>query len=458
MPLILPGTLNCTAFGFHEHCFTYCIFVTGTVGRTFLFGATHGRDKYYDQETDTLHISSPSSGHVTVQTLNDSTIYNISEGLTTIDIPKRLRHQQEGKHQKGIIITADTDVSAYVFQNYPLYDSSGITLLPLEALSNSYILASYEPSNIYYKNYFVVVSFMDGTFIEVNLRTVNSSTIKVLTETLNKFESFYIQRHHDVSGSVVTSNNPVGVFSGVDCVDVPFGIPYGNCDRIDTQNIPNIYLGTNYIVPSMFPRRAYMVRIISVFSETDIVLTNETASWSLSLSTSGKVEDFYLGTDPVVVQSNHKVAVYQYAVSHAFDQTPGSEVMAAIPPVSQYLTGYLFPTQLKPNYYTWTYRNFASIIIETSLADGLLVNGTTPESVTNQSLPAPYSNYSVITFELEGTSQNISHENGDAVKFGLIAYGQNDATGYGFTGGRQFQVSGSSSLLYTYLHSRNQLP
>ena len=151
---------------------------------------------------------------------------------------------------------------------------------------------------------------MDGTFIEVTLRTVNSSIIKVLTETLNKFESFYIQRHHDVSGSVVTSNNPVGVFSGADCVDVPFGIPYGNCDRVDTQTIPNIYLGTDYIVPSMFTRQAYMVRLISIFSETDIVLTNKTASWSLSLSTSGKVKDIYLGTDPVVVQSNHKVAVY----------------------------------------------------------------------------------------------------------------------------------------------------
>ena len=429
---------HCNNSSYCVHCLT-----SGTVGTTFVFGATHGRDKYDDQETDSLHISSKTSGYVIVQTLNGSTTHKINEGLTTIDIPKSLRHQKDGKHQKGIVITADRDVSAYVFQNYPLYDSSGITLLPIDVLSTSYVLASYEPSNIYYKNYLVVVSFMDSTVIEVILRTSNSSTLKAFNETLKKFETFYIQRHHDVSGTVVTSSNPVGVFSGVDCLDVPFGIPYGNCDRVDTQNIPNIYLGIDYIVPSMFPRLAYMVRIISIFSQTDIKLTNKTDSWTLSLASSGKVSDIYLGTEPVVIQSNHQVAVYQFAVSHAYDQTPGSEVMIAVPPVSQYSSEYLFPTQLKPNYYTWTYRNFASIIIDTKLMDGLLVNGTTLQPNSSQSLPAPYSNLNVVTYELEGTSQNITHKYGNGVKFGLIAYGQNDATGYGFTGGRRFQVSGS---------------
>ena len=157
-----------------------------------MFGATHGRDKYDDQETDSLHISSQTSGHVTIQTNNTSMTYNISEGLTTLDIPKYLRHQKEGKHQKGIVITADTDIVAYVFQNYPLYDSSGITLLPIEALSNSYIVTSYAPFSIYYRTYIVVVSFMDGTSIEVTLRTENSSRITLSHPTLNKFETFFI--------------------------------------------------------------------------------------------------------------------------------------------------------------------------------------------------------------------------------------------------------------------------
>lgn len=408
-----------------------------------MFGATHGRDEYYDHETDTLHIASQASGHVTIQTHNASRTYHITEGLTTIDIPKYLRHQQDGKQPKGIVIKADTDVAAYIFQNYPLYDSSGITLLPVEVLSNSYILTTYEPYSIYYKSYFVVVSFMDETYIEVTLRTINNTnTITILNDTLNKFESFYIQRHHDISGTFVTSSQPVAVFSGADCVDVPYGIPYGNCDRVDTQVIPNIYLGTDYIVPSMYPRLGYMVRILSIFSDTDVILTNRTRSLSLSFSSTGTVKDVFLGTDPVVVQSNFKIAVYQYSVSHAYDQIAGSEFMIAIPPVSQYLTEYFIPTQLKPNYYSWTYRNFASIIIDTNQADELLINGTTPDCVQNQSLPAPYNQYSVFTFELEGTSQNISHING-SVKFGLLVYGQNDATGYGFSGGRQFHVSGN---------------
>ena len=385
---------------------------------------------------------------MTIQTYNGSTTHIINEGLTTIDIPKQLRHQKDGKHQKGIFITADRDVSAFVFQNYPLYDSSGITLLPIDVLSTSYVLASYEPYSIYYKSYFVVVSFMDRTVIEVTLRTANSSTLKVFKETLNKFETFYIQRPHDISGTVVTSSNPVGVFSGVDCLEVPVGINWGNCDRVDTQNIPNIYLGKDYIVPSMFPRLAYMVRIISIFSDTDIQVNNETDSWTLSLVSSGKVSDIHLGTEPVVIQSNHQIAVYQFAVSHAYDQTPGSEVMIAIPPVSQYTSQYLFPTQLKPNYYTWTYRNFASIIIDTKLMNGLLVNGTTLQPNSSESLQAPYSNLNVVTYELEGTSQNITHKYGNGVKFGLIVYGQNDATGYGFTGGRQFQTSGA--LFFNY--------
>ena len=417
--------------------------LAGTVGKTFVFGATHGRDKYYDEETDTLHISSTASGHVTIQTMNGSTTHNISEGLTTIDIPKSLRHdKQEGKQQKGIVITADTDVSAYIFQNYPLYDSSGITLLPIEVLGNSYVVASYEPSNTFYKNYLVVVSFMDKTAIEISLRTSNKSTVQMFKDTLNKFESYYIPRNHDVSGTVVTSSNPVGAFSGVDCLDVPFGIPYGNCDRVDTQNIPDIYQGKDYIVPSMFPRKAYMIIIISIYSDTKVQMTNETDSWSLSLTSRGKVEDIYLGTEPVLVQSDHPVSVYQFAVSHAYDHTPGSEFMVAVPPVSQYSSGYLVPTQLKPNYYTWTYRNFASVIIETNLTDGLLVNDTKLQPVVNQSLPAPKDKFSFVTFELNGTSQNISHEKGDGVKFGLFVYGQNDATGYGFIGGRQFPVSG----------------
>ena len=255
---------------------------------------------------------------------------------------------------------------------------------------------------------------------------------------------FYIQRDHDLSGTLVTSNNPVGVFTGTDCIEIPYGIDYGNCDRIDTQIVPSIYLGTDYIVPSMHPRLAYMVRIVNILGGTNVVLTNETDSWTLSLNKSGEFQDIFLGTDPLVIQSNHKVAVYQYAVSHAYDETAGSEYMAAVPPVNQYSTNYLFPTQLKPNYYSWTYRNYASVIIETGKWAGVLVNGTTPVPVQNHSLPAPYSKYSVFTIELSGTSQNISHEGGVAVKFGLIAYGQNLASGYGFTGGRHFKTSGLS--------------
>ena len=429
----------------------YIILSTGTVGRTFVFGATHGRNSWRDNEIDSLHISSKSSGIVTVQTIHNVTTHNISEGLTTIDIPKSLRHdQKQGKQQKGIVITADTDVSAYVFQNYPNFDSAGITLLPIEVLGTSYVVASYEPYSIYYKSYFVVVSFVDRTYVEITLRA-NGSTTNVIKQNLNKFESYYIKRPHDVSSSIVTSSHPVGVFSGVDCLQIPVDISYGNCDRGDTQVIPNNYMGTEYMVPSMFPRLAYMVRIMGIFSETNITITNDTDTMSISISSSGKFEDIFLGEDPVIIQSDHPVAVYQFAVSEAYDHTHGSEVMVAVPPINQYSSEYLFPTQLKPNYYTWTYHNFASIIIETNLMDGLLVNDTALQPVFNQSLPAPMNNFSVVTFELEGTSQNITHENGSSVKFGLFAYGQNDATGYGLIGGRQFQESGALLLLYCIL-------
>src|SRR5690606_29547875 len=56
----------------------------------------------------------------------------------------------------------------------------------------------------------------------------------------------------DLSGTVITSNKPVAVFSGHQCANVPIGVPF--CDHLVEQLTPTVTWGRSFLTEPLATR------------------------------------------------------------------------------------------------------------------------------------------------------------------------------------------------------------
>lgn len=181
-------------------------------------------------------------------------------------------------------------------------------------------------------------------------------------------ETLLIDSSEDLTGTIISSNKPIAVFSGHQCAQVPVGKTA--CDHLVEQVPPSTSWGYTFLLNPLAVRESGDIyRVVSIYDDTEVSVTcndeggdtyqteslgtlsrAQRENW-LEYSTSGS------STGPCYVrkycslQSTKPVLVAQYSQGYTADVaciTSASEVgdpfMSIIPPIVQYRNDYLITT------------------------------------------------------------------------------------------------------------------
>ena len=376
----------------------------------------------------------------------------------------------------GILFESSVDIAMFVLDRvalYARYGLDGFMVLPDDILGLNYVISSYAPINIYpasppsisASQHCMIIGTEHDTNVTITFKanlTVDYSSLPVpyrimskndnITYTLNFLEVYYIHVFGEISGTLIESNKPVAVISDMpDVVVVPkrYG---GIYDQLNTQLLPVDQWSTCYIIPSIYPRSNYLVRVYAYYENTNISFSSEDLNtWSVVLDP-GEVKDFELGVFPLVAKGNRPFSIFQMSYSSTY--IPGGEgAMTMVPGTDKFSAGpFIFATEHRAHFRN-NFTNYASIIIEKQFKDKLMYNGTFLRPVQEHTVPAPLDDYMVLTALLKSPETvHIFSTSSTMARFAVLVYGIAQTFQYGYLAGMGFLKTGNFYFMELYNH------
>jgi hypothetical protein len=374
-----------------------------------------------------LHLAAAADGSATVTIPGIGyamTLPLVTGQVASLGLPGNVNlPATTGTADLGIHVTSTVDVGLYSrTENTTI--STGYTGIPTTSLGTSYRVLSYVSNIAGNPSFLAVVATADATSI-----TVTPRGAPAFTEMLNQGQAYVyaVDIGGDTTGATVTSNKPVSVFGGVQCVFIPTGVHA--CNPIVQQLPPVEAWGTSFLAVRFAQR---------IQGDTYRVLANEdntVVSVDGSVVATLAAGDFYesilpagmtsTGNQGIYITATKPVLVAQYGNGWYVDQTNGDPLMILVPPKRQFLTTYLITLPWVGDMTAW----FINIVTPTNALGSLEINGApvdpalfAPIGATGWSgaqLPA-----SVGTYALDS-----------AQAFGVTAYEWGIYDGIGFFGG-----------------------
>ena len=311
----------------------------------------------------------------------------------------------------------------------------------------------------------------DGSVVIVG--TVDQTTVNIILPVSAQFKlnnsapwstldpgilySYTIQRQQilyiavtlaDLTGTKVITNNPISLFSGHECANVPYStFP---CDHMIEQIPPTVLWGRIYYFAPLASRTSYTIKIIASYDSTLVhVYCNNTVR-SYYINARGFIELTYSNQEFCGVYASSEVLVAQFSHSYHAD-SKGDAMMTLIPPTTHYTSSIISSTFQTFNKSS-SYSHYINVIVLASYYQPALISitsaGGITQSLNSQSwVPIIVNNIIVAYATQVNVSHNVfevTHSNSSAlmtaVVYGFGIYTGNDsevenfAEGYGHPG------------------------
>ncbi|XP_061180628.1 IgGFc-binding protein-like [Saccostrea echinata] len=173
--------------------------------------------------------------------------------------------------QKGLILQTSELSTVTIFDSYYTYSNDGALIIPIQKLSNKYIVSSTEPyttSRNYYSQ-FAIGALYNRTNVEIIFKLKHNTPLTmqgksyrdgdIFVVTLERFDTLQIGHVTDLSGSFITSTKPIAVFSGNRCVN----LKSLGCSHMVTQLPPTTEIDTQYIIPPFYNNAGTLIQVLS---------------------------------------------------------------------------------------------------------------------------------------------------------------------------------------------------
>ena len=202
-----------------------------------------------------------------------------------------------------------------------------------------------------------------------------SLTTPLTISDLDQLTSIVVNNRDDISGTKISSNRPIAVFTGHECGNIPTP-SVSTCDHLIQQVPPQVTWGRLFFtIPIVGRYSGDHYRVATVTADTQFTVTCRTLTNPTPTTRSFKI-DFNDDTDSgfevlntnigttsgnrtsrkedlqwCCIESNNPVLVMQYAQGGTADETLkdnatfGDPMMTIVPPVVQYLNNYTVPTE-----------------------------------------------------------------------------------------------------------------
>lgn len=241
-----------------------------------------------------------------------------AETVITLDSAVVLT-SNETVEAKGIHVTALSPITVDVISENAI-SADGYMGLPTPGLGTKYYVMSYA-STRYSGSEFAVVATQNTTTVTINPSAAGStkSAGTAFTVLLNIGETYQLANpaNADMTGTLVTSDKPVAVFSGHRCTDIPSGKGY--CDYL-VEQLQDVSIWGKTFHTSLFSGRArYTVRVIA--SQNGTTLTTTPPGLITGTLNAGQFTDVVL-TGAAEFVSNNPVLVAQFMHGYT-DDTAG---------------------------------------------------------------------------------------------------------------------------------------
>lgn len=385
-------------------------------GTRFIVGFMENEDRYCSNDVDQrIMVASRFQNSVTIRMPNGGGGIDLlqfalaADELRSIDIPGYYECLGEGVYRKGIEIVSDRPICVYCYSSKPL-TSDGYMALPVSSWGMQYVTANYnldhytvDPFDTTVDNNcrsvprrgeFAVIASENNTAVTVYPSTPTLTGAGMITQVLNKGEILQIQDggtirgRTDITGSVVTSDKPVGLLSGHMRAGMPYELDHGK-DHLIEMVPPRNALGRRHIlVPFRGRQGGDIVRIISAMPDpTTVVIATATGSITRKIDNLGGFVEYELG-QVAIVTTDHPVLVAQYSKSLEADPRnfrQGDEIVSAfdpdmviVTPEEQFVQAALFETI--PNFSSFSTRpqyehHYVTLVAERAKYLTLKLNG-----------------------------------------------------------------------------------
>ncbi len=121
------------------------------------------------------------------------------------------------------------------------------------------------------------------------------------------------------TGSIITADQPVAVFGGHDCANVPYD--KAACDHLEEELFPNETLGQHYLVsytqPQLSPREPNQVRVMSNHAGNTITFTPASVHSPVTLDRGAFID--FVQTADFEVQGSGSFAIAQFSVGENYN-------------------------------------------------------------------------------------------------------------------------------------------
>jgi hypothetical protein len=342
--------------------------------------------------------------------------------------------------------------------------ADAILALPTEMLGTNYVLSGFQDQSDKQSNFnnlsssAAIIGTKDNTKLNIHIggrigrHEVGTTIIgKKIEQTINKGDVFLLNtifNGEDLSGTVVSSDKPIGIISSNQCAEIPKGNPM--CDFIADFEIPKKALGKKYLVSPIAGKKYLpIVRVFAFEDSTEVYKNGEKIAFFENI---GKTEDAPFieiidsnSVEPFLISSNKKIKTVVY--SRSFEEDDSSiathnPFMMSLQPLDRMQNEIYFstPNNISENFFPEN--NFVNLTIDDKSDEisantelGIIYNNEVHwESIDEyiysaQKLSSTIGYYQSITLELPFPIEYKIRSDKD---FSASVYGTNQVKSYGY--------------------------
>lgn len=265
--------------------------------------------------------------------------------VTAIDSSLQLQSSERIEH---VAVLVETDVPVSVVGADRRFQTTDTYLaFPDESLGTEYRAACYSLLQSDLLAQVAVVAAYDDTHVTItpSERTQQGRPAGIAYDvTLNRGDAYQVRpknnpaSHCDLTGTLITSDRPVAVFSGHNCAYVPERSCKA-CNMLVEELPPASAWGMTYALMNVKPRSFSLVRVVAGTDSTHVAINGEAVA---TLAAGGFSEQRITG--PAVVTADAPVLVVQYAPGYGNGDDIGDPTMIVVPPVERWVTSLSFST------------------------------------------------------------------------------------------------------------------
>lgn len=337
----------------------------------------------------------------------------------------------ERKH--AVHITSDNPITVYGL-NRRKQTTDTYLGLPLNVLGKSYRAMCYDRSEGLMPQFAIVAT-------ENNTEVIITPTVEThggkkpnvpFKISLNRGDVYQVssklimlsKKKCDLTGSLITANKKISVFSGHQCSYVPNKIIA--CNHLVEQLPPIPSWGKHFYLGMLKPRSNYTFRALASQDSTKLFLDAE----FIKMLNAG---EFYESTlrHPSQVAANKPILVSQYSQGFQNGDSIGDPMMLLISPTQQFLRKYRFATPVNG-----FWEHYINVVIPTVATASMKLNGIHIDTSLFQ--PLGLSRYSIAYLKVNFGTHVIE----GSQPFGMYSYGfgfdKDEYDAYGNIGGQSF--------------------